>query len=237
LFPSLLSRMDWSDRILRDYPTQPKIGYGRAVFIDRDGTINVDTHYPNKLKDLILLPGVIEGMKLLAELPLDLIVVSNQAGIALKLYEQDRMTRFNRELRRRIEKHGARIDAFYFCPHLERKELPFGASGCACSKPSPGMFLEAAGDFGIDLTQSFVIGDRTSDIISGQLVRCRSVLVKAGACDREEGAATAAVEPDYTAENFYEAALVVKDCLEENQGGNRMDSQQREWWQEQSFLK
>jgi histidinol-phosphate phosphatase family protein len=88
------------------------------VFLDRDGTINADTHFPYRTEDLEFVPGAVEGLKQLAKLPLDIIVVSNQAGIALGLFTRAQMSEFNAELRSRVEAFGARIDAFYFCPHL-----------------------------------------------------------------------------------------------------------------------
>ena len=154
-----------------------------------------------------MIPHAIAGLKLLAKLPLDIIVVSNQSGIALGIFTRDQMANFNDELRARIESAGARIDAFYFCPHLEPSHLPPEVSPCECSKPSPGMLLEAANDFGIDLSQSFLIGDKTSDIVAGKSVGCTTVLVKTGKAGKEEGALT--VDSDYVSDNLYRAALQI----------------------------
>ena len=123
---------------LRSYPSKLKVKHKRAVFVDRDGTINVDTHYPHKIEDLIVMEEAIEGLKLLSKLPLDIIVISNQGGIAAQIFTYEQMILFNNELLRRIEKHGARIDAFYFCPHLERKNLKGPENICFCSKTGTG---------------------------------------------------------------------------------------------------
>ena len=197
---------------MRDWPENPTPHYRRAVLLDRDGTINIDTHYPHQAELLEIIPEAIDGLKMLAGLPLHIIVVSNQGAIALGIFTREQMSQFNAELRSRVEHAGGRIDAFYFCPHLESKHLPPGVSPCACSKPSPGMLLEAAKDFELDLSRSFFIGDKTSDISAGESVGCVTILVKSGKAGKEEGALP--VEPKYFAENLYDAALIVQSYLE-----------------------
>ena len=197
---------------MRDWPPKPTPHYRCAVFLDRDGTLNVDSHFPHRVESLEFIPKAIDGLKLLAMLPLHIISISNQAGIALGIFTREHMSQFNAELRSRVERASGRIDAFYFCPHLEIKHLPLGVSPCACSKPSPGMLLEAAQDFELDLSGSFLIGDKTSDIVAGESVRCVTILVKTGKAGREEGALP--VEPKHFAENLYEAALIVRSYLE-----------------------
>lgn len=197
---------------MRDWPPKPNPRYKRAVFLDRDGTINVDTHFPHKIDSLEFIPKAIDGLRVLSALPLHIIVVSNQAGIALNIFTVEQMSQFNTELRTRIEHTGARIDAFYFCPHLEAKHLSPGVSACACSKPSPGMLLEAAKDFQLDLPSSFVIGDKTSDIAAGERIGCVTVLLKTGKAGREEGALP--IRSQYLADNLHEAALLLRALLE-----------------------
>ncbi|HID19391.1 MAG TPA: HAD family hydrolase [Methanophagales archaeon] len=196
---------------MRDWPLKPNAHYRRAVFLDRDGTINVDSHFPHRVELLEFITKAIDGLRLLATLPLHIISVSNQAGVALGIFTLEQMSQFNTELRSRVERAGGRIDAFYFCPHLETKHLPPGVAPCACSKPSPGMLLEAARDFELDLSRSFLIGDKTSDITAGESVGCVTILVKTGKAGREEGALP--VEPKHFAENLSEAALIVQSYL------------------------
>lgn len=196
---------------MRDWPPRTSSHYRHAVFLDRDGTINVDTHFPYAIESLEFIPKAIDGLRLLAMLPLAIIVVANQAGIARGIFTRKQMSQFNAELRSRVEHAGGRIDAFYFCPHLEIKNLPPGVPVCECSKPSPGMLLEAAKDFKLDLSKSFLIGDKTSDIAAGESVGCTTILVKTGKAGKEEGALP--VEPTHFAENLYEAALIVQSYL------------------------
>lgn len=155
--------------------TVPKYDY--AVLIDRDGVLNVDTHYPHDVNKLEMVPEVITGMAELSRLPANIIVVSNQGGIAQGRYTKEEMRDFNREIRMRIERAGGRIDAFYYCPHEEEKNLPEGVEPCQCSKPRPGMLLEAANDFGFDLSRSFMIGDRLSDAMAGKAAGATTIKV------------------------------------------------------------
>jgi D-glycero-D-manno-heptose 1,7-bisphosphate phosphatase len=197
---------------MRDWPKKPSSKYGRAVFIDRDGTINVDTHYPYQVESLEFIPSAIDGLKILSMLHFHLIVVANQAGIALGIFNREQMSKFNEEIRIRVERAGARIDGFYYCPHLEAKHLQSRVPLCECSKPSPGMLIEAVKDFKLDLSKSFIIGDKTSDIAAGESVGCVTILVKTGEAGKEEGALP--VVPRYVTENLYEAALIVRSQSE-----------------------
>jgi len=197
---------------MRDWPRKPTPHNRRAVFLDRDGTINVDTHFPHRVESLEFIPKAIDGLRLLAMLRLDIIVVSNQAGIALGIFTREQMSQFNAELRSRVGHVGGRIDAFYFCPHHEPKHLPPDISPCKCSKPSSGMLRQAAKDFELDLSRSFLIGDKTSDIAAGESEGCVTILVRTGKAGREEGALP--VEPKHFADNLYEAALIVQSYLE-----------------------
>ncbi len=196
---------------MRDWPPICTPNHRRAVFVDRDGTINVDTHFPHRAEALEFIPRALDGLRLLATLPLDVIVASNQAGIALGIFTREQMSRFNTELRTKVEHSAGRIDAFYYCPHLEPKHLPPGVPPCICSKPAPGMLLEAAEDFDLDLSRSFLIGDKTSDIAAGQSVGCVTILVRTGKAGQEDGAVPA--EPHHIAENLHQAALIVQSYL------------------------
>ena len=195
---------------MRDWPQKPNPQYGRAVFLDRDGTINVDTDYPYQVQSLELIPKAIDGLRILSKLRFHLIVVANQAGIALGIFNREQMSEFNEEIRIRAERAGARIDGFYYCPHLEGKNLQPGGPSCECSKPSPGMLIEASKDFQVDLSKSFLIGDKTSDIAAGKSAGCVTILVETGKAGKEEGALP--VVPHYVTENLYQAALVVQSC-------------------------
>lgn len=196
---------------MRELPSVPKPAHKRAVFLDRDGTINVDTHYPHIAAELQMIPEALQGLKVLSDLPFDLIIITNQSGLALSLYTEADMRQFNEALLERIHECQGRIDGIYFCPHHEAKNLPKGQAPCACSKPAPGLILEAAADFQIDLANSFMIGDKTSDILAGQRAGCKTILVRTGKGGMEEDAVP--VQPDFVADHLLEAALIVKAII------------------------
>jgi D-glycero-D-manno-heptose 1,7-bisphosphate phosphatase len=154
-----------------------------------------------------IIPGAIAGLQILATLPAHIIVVSNQAGIARGLFTREQMSAFNARLRAQVEKSGGRIDAFYFCPHFEPHQLPPGVAPCSCSKPNPGMLLEAAADFQLQLSSSYLVGDKSSDIVAGKRAGCRTVLVLTGKAGREEGATS--VQPDFVREDLFGAAQAI----------------------------
>lgn len=196
---------------MRDWPETVRPLYRRAVFLDRDGTINVDKHYTHRVEDLELIDGAASAIRALAALPVHLIVVTNQAGIALGRYEYEDMSRFNRALLGAIEDAGGRIDAFYYSPEKEAKDLSPGETQSPHSKPAPGMLLEAAADYDLDLPRSFLIGDKASDITAGQSARCFSLLVQTGKAGREAGADV--VTPDAEVPTIAEAVELIRQML------------------------
>lgn len=196
---------------MRDWPQKLTPRFRRAVFLDRDGTINKDTNYPHKPEELELIPNAADGLAIISALPLHLIVVSNQSGIALGRFTTEQMSSFNERLRTEIQFSGARIDAFYYCPYLDAENLPPNKSLNECVKPNPGMLREAADDYGIDLAKSFLIGDKTSDIAAGESVGCVTILVKTGKAGKEKGALP--IRAKYIVEDLYEAALIVQSIL------------------------
>lgn len=132
-----------------------------AVFLDRDGTLNVDKHYLYRLSDWEWIPGAIEAIQLINRQGFLAIVVTNQAGVARQLYDAEAVTTLHRQVNDLLKIHDAWIDAFYFCPH----HPDYGEKiSCSCRKPNPGMLLAAQQDFDIDLHQSAMIGDKAIDV-------------------------------------------------------------------------
>ncbi|HEY0605234.1 MAG TPA: D-glycero-beta-D-manno-heptose 1,7-bisphosphate 7-phosphatase [Herpetosiphonaceae bacterium] len=147
----------------------------RAIFLDRDGTLNVEVNYLHRIEDLVLVPGAAEAVRSLSEAGFLVVVVTNQAGIARGYYDEAALHTLHEEIQRRLAAEGGRIDAFYFCPHHPE----FGGV-CECRKPAPGMLRQAAHDHGIDLHRSWLIGDTSGDIGAGHAVGCRTILVRSG---------------------------------------------------------
>src|SRR3990172_1261956 len=123
---------------MREWPEIVRPKYQKAIFLDRDGTITEDTHYPHRVEELKFLPGALHALERAAVLPVHIIVVTNQAGIALGRFTVRDMVRYNEALRARLQEVGGRIDAFYYCPHKEPKDLEPGQQPCECAKPRPG---------------------------------------------------------------------------------------------------
>ena len=189
---------------MRDWPQRVKAKFQEAAFLDRDGTITIDSHFPHRIAELEFLPRSIQAIRVLAPLPIHIIVVSNQAGIALGLFRTVDMTAYNAELRRRIEASGGRIDAFYYCPHREPKHLEPGEKPCECAKPAPGMLLEAARDFHLDLKRSVMIGDKLSDVAAGWAAGCKTILVRTGKGGMENDELITAT-PDLVVTDLFDA--------------------------------
>jgi D-glycero-D-manno-heptose 1,7-bisphosphate phosphatase len=153
----------------------------RAAFIDRDGVINEERNYVYRIEDFVLLPGVVEGLTLLRDAGFLLIVVTNQSGIAKGYYKLADMERLHDHMRSTLAGNGLKIDAIYFCPHHPLGSVSGLDVDCPCRKPAPGMLLQAARDFDIDLKSSVLIGDKLSDVEAGQLAGVgRTVIVESG---------------------------------------------------------
>jgi D-glycero-D-manno-heptose 1,7-bisphosphate phosphatase len=146
------------------------------MFLDRDGTINVEKDYLIAPADLVLLPGVGAALRRGQEAGYLLIVVTNQSGVARGYFTASAVEALHAHLQRELLPYGVQIDAFYLCPHHPEH----GAGPCACRKGEPGMLLQAARDHHIDLVASWMIGDKRSDVEAGIKAGCRSILVRTG---------------------------------------------------------
>ena len=154
-----------------------------AIFLDRDGTINVDKGYTYRPEDLAFEEGAIEGLKVLASLPYLLVVTTGQSGIGRGYYTEEQFHTFMAAMQDALRTYGVVFDAVYFCPHHPEKALGEYRLDCSCRKPKTGMIDQAVADFSrrgiaIDLKNSFVIGDKTDDGKMGNLAGCRSILVR-----------------------------------------------------------
>src|SRR3712207_4894921 len=150
-------------------------GQREAVFLDRDGTINVEVNYLYRPDDFAFVPGAPEAIGRLNRAGFPVVVVTNQAGIARGFYTAEDVVALHDHLQRRLAPFGARVDAFYFCPHH-----PDFTGECACRKPAPGMLLQAARELGLDLGQSWLVGDSAGDIGAAAAAGCHAILVRTG---------------------------------------------------------
>lgn len=145
------------------------------MFLDRDGTLNVEVNYLHRIEDLVLVAGAARAISALNRAGWLVIVVTNQAGIARGYYDETALHTLHEHLTQALAAQDARIDAIYYCPHH-----PDFSGTCECRKPQPGMLLQAAAEHGIDLTRSWLVGDTGGDIGAGRAAGCRTVLVRSG---------------------------------------------------------
>jgi D-glycero-D-manno-heptose 1,7-bisphosphate phosphatase len=151
-----------------------------AVFLDRDGTVNVEVHYLSQPEQLQLLPTVSETIAMLNACDIPVVVVTNQAGIARGYFPEVRLQDIHRSLQEMLGHQNARLDGIYYCPHHPSAGLGAYRTVCECRKPLPGMLTRAAADLGLDLSRSLMIGDRESDLQAGASAGCQTALVRTG---------------------------------------------------------
>jgi D-glycero-D-manno-heptose 1,7-bisphosphate phosphatase len=156
-------RADWRETMTRLRP---------AVFLDRDGTLNIDRSYLTRPEQFELLPGVGAAIRRLREAGFACVVVTNQSAVGRGMMTEADLVRVHHELARLLHAEGASVDAIYHCPfHVDHPER----------KPAPGMLLRAAAELDIDLASSWMVGDSLRDVEAGQRAGCRgSILVRTG---------------------------------------------------------
>ncbi len=152
----------------------------RAVFLDRDGTINVEKDYLHRIEDFEFIPGAPEAIKRLKDAGFLVIVVTNQSGVARGYFGIAEVELLHRHMQGELAKHGTSVDGFYICPHHPTQGTGEYLRDCDCRKGKPGMLLEAAAEHEIDLTSSFMVGDKVADIEAGEAAGCSSLLVLTG---------------------------------------------------------
>lgn len=178
----------------------------KAVFLDRDGTINKEVTYLYRPEDLVILPGVPEAVKILRDNGFCILVVTNQAGIARGYYTVEHMHRLHRYLNEQLKRDGAWIDAFYYCPHHPEHGIGEYRKVCHCRKPDTGMFEMAEREYEIDKNHSYMIGDKRIDVQAGHNYGIRSILVGTGyGREEREKSRRQGEEPFY---DFYSETLM-----------------------------
>jgi len=188
----------------------------KAVFLDRDGTLNEDPGYLGEPDNVVLLPGVADALsKLKNNYHFLLIVVSNQSGIARGLITSEQVDAVNKKISDLLASNNVKIDAFYYCP----AHPDFSTEDeCGCRKPSPYMILEAKKAFNIDLSSSYLIGDFATDIQSGIKAGVKSILLKTGRFkDSISILHNQNLFPSFVAENITDAYnFIIKDSYGDN---------------------
>ncbi len=152
----------------------------RAVFLDRDGTVTVLGDYVYKISDFAFIDGSEQAVKLAKEAGFLVVIVTNQAGVGRGLYTEKDVKKFHDHLQNELEKTGTSVDAFYYSPYHPTHGIGDYLKDTECRKPKPGMMLQAAKDFDIDLKKSYMIGDNIGDVQAGLNAGCRPILVRTG---------------------------------------------------------
>ena len=170
----------------------------KAIFFDRDGVIVEDIGYHHKLEDFKLISNAAEGLKLLKDYKL--IIVTNQSGIGRGYFAMKDFEKFNNYLILELKKHNTKIEKTYVCPHKPE-------DNCECRKPKTKLIKDAAKEFNIDLTKSFMIGDKKIDVQMGQNAGVKTILVLTGNGMKEKEDSNA----DYIARDLLDAAKWIKE--------------------------
>lgn len=150
-----------------------KRNMNKAIFLDRDGTINVDVDYLHETNRLVFIEGVPAALSKLKQMGYKLIVISNQSGIGRGYYPPQDVEILHQYMNERLREHNAQIDRFYYCPHIEQ-------DNCQCRKPKTGLIKQAVSDFDISLEESYMVGDKETDVLTAIHAGCKYGLVLSG---------------------------------------------------------
>ncbi len=180
----------------------------RAVFLDRDGTVNEEVGYVNHISRFVMYPWAPEAVRILNDAGFKVILFTNQSGVARGYFPEDLVVEVHTAMTTQLARAGARLDAIYYCPHHPEGRVEQFRAECECRKPRPGMLLRAAREWGLDLAASFVIGDKYLDIRTGHAASASGVLVLSGygRGEFEYQRESWPRPPDHVAENLLEAA-------------------------------
>jgi D-glycero-D-manno-heptose 1,7-bisphosphate phosphatase len=178
-----------------------------AVFLDKDGTLLDDVPYNVDPARMRLAPGARSALTILGSTGMQLVVVSNQAGVAHGRFAEAALKPVELRLARLFADCGARMSAFLYCPHHPEGSVPRYAANCTCRKPGSGMLQRAATELAIDLTCSWMLGDILDDIEAGRRAGCTTILIDNG--NETEWRRSALREPHFAVPRIDEAARLI----------------------------
>ncbi|MBI4454605.1 MAG: HAD family hydrolase [Acidobacteria bacterium] len=202
------------------------MGRSRAAFLDRDGVINAmwwDPEHgtmdaPANPGQFRLLPGAGTAIQLLRDMGFLVVVASNQPGVAKGKMVPELLEVITQKMNRDLAAIGARVDVVYYCLHHPEAVIDEYRVVCDCRKPKPGLLRRAAGEFDIDLADSYMIGDGTVDVQAGRTAGCRTIWLGSVKCDQCQILHGEDARPDFIAENLLAAARLIR--MQEGRGGN-----------------
>ncbi len=181
----------------------------KAIFLDKDGTLIPDIPYNVDPGKIILQENTSEGLRQLQKEGYLIVIISNQSGVARGLFPEEALAGVKLRVEALLRMEGVRLDGFYYCPHHPGGTVDGFSVDCACRKPKPGMIVKAADDLGIDLHQSWMIGDILHDIEAGKTAGCRTILINNG--NETEWEMSERRIPDYMVKTINEAAKLISN--------------------------
>jgi len=182
------------------------VSAARGVFLDRDGTLIEEVGYLDRMERVELYPWTIDAIRALNRANFRTVLVSNQSGVARGFFTEAVVADVHRHIAALLEAGGARIDAYYYCPHHPDGKVAQYAVRCDCRKPARGLVDRAARELGVDPTRSFVVGDRWLDVELAHAVGARGVLVRTGYGLTEEARPRDTLGADAIVDNLIAAA-------------------------------
>src|SRR3989344_4198260 len=201
-------------RIHAERLQQEGLNMERAIFLDRDGTLNEDIGYAKSIKDIKIFPDTPGALRQFKELGYNLIVITNQAVISRGWLTEDGMDALHRQYNEELERlDSVPIDFFYFCPHHPNADTPQYRKVCECRKPGHALITKAAKEHSIDLSQSWMIGDKITDIVAGKNAGCRTILIHTPASYETNVSGKTVdknIRADYEVGNIAEAVAIVR---------------------------
>jgi len=177
-----------------------------AVFLDRDGTIIEDVTYLSRIDRLALYPWSVDAIRALNRAGLPVVVITNQSGVARAFFVEAFVHETHRTLDGLLAPGGARIDAYYYCPHHPDGKLPEYSRACDCRKPGRALVDRACADLGLDPVRSYVVGDAWGDVGLARAVGARALLVRTGGGAIEETRPPAGLSADAVVDSLAAAA-------------------------------
>jgi D,D-heptose 1,7-bisphosphate phosphatase len=202
--------------------TEGHLHQRRALFLDRDGTINAMVYNPDfglmdspaNPDEFILLPGVSRVVRAINEMGLLAIVISNQPGVAKGKFTEELLEAMTDKMHRELSLGEARLDAVYYCLHHPEASIPKYKTHCDCRKPKPGLLLQAAREWEIDLRGSYFIGDGITDVLAGQAAGTQTILISSRKPYLYEALSEHNANPNHIVASLDEAMKLIQEGMQ-----------------------
>ena len=193
----------------------------RAVFVDRDGVISEEVGYISDVEHFRLIPKSAEAVKLINQRGLKIIVITNQSGVARGYFSEEVLGHINRKMEQLLSDQGALLDGIYYCPHHPEGTVEAYRVECDCRKPATGLLIQASQEHAIDLSSSYLVGDKRTDIECAHRAGAKGILVLTGYGKDELSQidSAALAHPEYVAADLLDAVQwIIKDKASEKPG-------------------